>query len=74
MTEVDVRGLSCPLPVVKVKKVLDSGPADEVRVIGDSAESRENVSRLARSRGYEVSAEEAEDGYRLVLSRTERGR
>ena len=67
MIEVDARGLSCPIPVVKTKKALEDNPEERVAVLVESAISRENVSRLAKSKGYLVEAEEAADEYRLVL-------
>ncbi len=30
--------------------------------------SKENVSRLAQSKGYSIKVEEVEDGFRLLLS------
>jgi len=37
-------------------------------VLVESGVSRENVSRLAKSRGYSVTVVDVEDGFRLVLS------
>ena len=68
MIEVDARGLSCPVPVVKTQKALDQNPGGRVTVLVDSQVSRENVSRLARSRGYSVKVEQVLDGYRLQLA------
>jgi len=51
--KLDVRGLSCPIPVIRTKKLIDQGVA-EIQIVGDSAVSRENVSKLARSCGYTV--------------------
>ena len=67
MSEVDVRGFSCPIPVVKTKKAMEESPDEALTVLVESAVSRENVSRLAQSKGYSVEAEEASEGYRLVL-------
>ena len=67
MIEVDVRGLSCPIPVLKTKEAMDDNPEAEIRVFGDTEASKENVSRLARSRGYEVAEEKLGDGYLLTL-------
>jgi tRNA 2-thiouridine synthesizing protein A len=69
MIEVDVRGFSCPIPVVRTKKAMDDNPEDELSVLVDSAVSKENVSRLAQSRGYSVSTNEVEDGFHLSLRR-----
>lgn len=54
METVDVRGLSCPIPVIRTKKAMDAGSA-EILVIGDTEVSRENVQRLAKSQGYAVN-------------------
>ena len=68
MTEVDVRGLSCPIPVVKTKKAMEDNPGEVLTVLLETEVSRENVSRLAESRGYSVSVGEDLDGYKLTLT------
>ena len=68
MMEVDARGFSCPIPVVKTKEVIDNNPNAPLSVLVESEVSKENVSRLARSRGYFVKVERIEDGFRLLLS------
>jgi tRNA 2-thiouridine synthesizing protein A len=60
MIEVDVRGFSCPVPVVRA--------TEPIGVFVESAVSKENVSRLAKSRGYSITVVDVEDGFRLVLS------
>lgn len=67
MIEVDARGLSCPIPVVRTKKAIEENPSAEICVLVDTEVARENVSRLAASRGREVTAETSDDGYRLLL-------
>lgn len=54
MEKVDVRGLSCPMPVIKTKKVIDKG-VTEMLVVGTSQVSKENVCKLAKSSGYEIN-------------------
>lgn len=54
MQKIDVSGLSCPLPVIKTKKVIDQGE-NEIIVVGTSQVSKENVCRLAASSGYSIS-------------------
>jgi len=56
MIEVDVRGLSCPIPVVKTMDAMDENPTAEIVVLCDAEVAKENVSRLARSRGYAIAA------------------
>ena len=68
MIEVDSRGFSCPIPVVKTKKALDENPKESIAVLVDTEVSKENVSRLAKSRGYSVEVEQTEDGFRLLFT------
>ena len=53
MEKIDVRGLSCPMPVIKTKKAMDQG-AKDLLVVGTSQVSKENVLKLARSQGYKA--------------------
>lgn len=59
MEKVDVRGLSCPLPVIKTKKAMDQG-ASEILVVGSTAVSLENISRLAQTRAYQLNIKKAD--------------
>jgi len=68
MIEVDVRGFSCPIPVVKTKKAIEENPKETIIVLLDSAISKENVSRLAKSQGCSVEVEEVGDVFRLHLN------
>ena len=68
MAEVDVRGYSCPIPVVRTKKAMDDNPGDVLTVLVETRVSKENVSRLAESRGYSVREEEVSGEYRLTLT------
>ncbi|MBN1176287.1 MAG: sulfurtransferase TusA family protein [Dehalococcoidales bacterium] len=68
MTEVDVRGYSCPIPVVKTRKAMEENPKEVLSVLVETAVSKENVTRLAESQGYSVEAEEVSGEYRLTLT------
>jgi tRNA 2-thiouridine synthesizing protein A len=68
MVEVDVRGFSCPVPVVRTKKAMESNPEEVLTVMVETAVSKENVSRLAKSQGYSVEVEEVAGEYRLTLT------
>ena len=50
---IDVRGLSCPEPVLKLKQAIDG--ADEIELLADSQTSVDNCSNFARSNGYKVT-------------------
>ena len=68
MIEVDVRGFSCPIPVVRTKKAIEENPEKPVIVLVETAVSKENVSRLAQGKGYSVEVEEVDDGFRILLT------
>jgi len=67
MIEVDARGLSCPIPVVKTRKAISDNPNQPITVLVESEVSRENVTRLAQGQGYNISVESGDDGFRLIL-------
>lgn len=69
MEKVDVRGLSCPIPVIRTKKVIDGG-AREITILGSSAVSRENVSKLARTYGYNIKfTVDDKNDWEMVISK-----
>ena len=68
MIEVDVRGFVCPIPVLRTKQAMEKNKDEEIVVIVDSATSKENVSRLAISKGYSIEAEEVERDFRVKLT------
>ena len=69
MVEVDVRGLGCPVPVIRTKEAMEKNPNQTINVLLDSDAAKENVSRMARSKKYAVKVEQSEDEeYNLVLT------
>ena len=68
MIEVDVRGFSCPVPVVRTKKAMEQNPEEVLNVITETAVSKENVARLAESQGYSVTVAEVSGEYQLTLT------
>jgi len=68
MTEVDARGLSCPIPVAKTKQAMEKTPSDEITVLVDSNVAKENVIRLATSKKYSVDVQAVNnDELKLIL-------
>lgn len=67
MKNVDCRNMACPLPVVTVKRALEEAGAGGVRVLLDDGPPRENVTRFAVNRGYEVTEEAVDGGYLLTI-------
>lgn len=64
---IDCCGLSCPLPVIRVKKVLQEGGVDELKVLVDSPAARDNVTRMAESMGWKITATETDKGFLLII-------
>jgi selenium metabolism protein YedF len=68
--EIDVRGLSCPLPVMETKKVIEASSADVFQVLVDNETSRENVARFARNLGCDVEVnEKGENAFQIDIRR-----
>jgi len=70
--KIDARGLSCPQPVVLVKKAIDKIGKGEIEVLVDTVTSKENVSRLAWNTGFEVSEVEKEKEGEFLLRLSKR--
>jgi selenium metabolism protein YedF len=66
MKTIDCRNLSCPSPVINVKKALQE--QTEIRVLLDDGAPRENVARFSRNRGCRVTEEQ--DGSCWILTIT----
>jgi len=62
--EVDVRGLSCPVPLMQTKKAIEGNP-EEIVVHADSGTAKANVSAFLQDAGYEVSIEQTGEEYRI---------
>lgn len=67
--KIDARGLSCPQPVVLVKKAIDKLGKGEIEVWVDTVTSKENVWRLARNAGFQVTEQEKEGEFILKLAK-----
>jgi len=66
---VDVRGLSCPEPVIRTKEALEAMRSDEVVVLIDREAAKENVLRLARSFGCAVEVVEEDGDFKLTITK-----
>ncbi|MBM3141652.1 MAG: SirA family protein [Chloroflexi bacterium] len=67
---VDARGLSCPQPAMLARQALEKMDKGTIEVLVDSTTARENVSRLARNSGWNVTVEDQPEGsYRIMLKK-----
>ena len=66
---VDARGLLCPEPVLRTKKVIDTISKGSLEVLVDNPAARENVTRLCKNKGWNVDVSEQGADYVLKISR-----
>lgn len=66
MNILDARGLSCPEPVIMIRKAMTS-KENEYEMIVDNVASRENVTRFAEHQGYRVEVKEEDGEYTLHM-------
>lgn len=65
---IDARGLSCPQPVLMTLDEIKAGAAVELVVMVDNDASKENVSRAAKNRGWDVQDIREQDGdYHITI-------
>ena len=68
MNTIDARGLSCPEPVILIRKAMMSKEAS-YEIIVDNIVSRENVTRFAEHQGYQVTVKENQGEYTLSIQK-----
>jgi tRNA 2-thiouridine synthesizing protein A len=70
--ELDLRGLLCPMPMVKVGQSITDVPVGGVlRAVATDVGSMADIPAWAKSTGHElISAEEAGDEYVFLVRRT----
>lgn len=64
----DARGLSCPEPVMLLRRAMNSREATYVMVV-DNVTSRENVTRYAEHQGYTVTVTQNQGEYTLTMKK-----
>lgn len=68
MKMLDARGLSCPEPVIMIRKAMMS-KENQYEMIVDNPTSKENVMRYAEHQGYHVIIEEGNGEYTLRMTK-----
>ena len=68
MKELDVCGLSCPMPLMHTKQALEDGTR-ELLVLADSGTAKANVVALLSDVGFEVTVEDTGAEYRIHATR-----
>jgi len=72
VNEIDARGLSCPMPVIKTKNAIEGMKSGSVVVIVDNGTARDNVTRLAKSKGFNVALEKKGNDIYLTLTKDDK--
>jgi TusA-related sulfurtransferase len=67
--KLDVRGLSCPLPVVKVKNKLTELKEGLLEVLVDTGTARDNIIRMANNNGWKVETKEQGEEHLLIINK-----
>jgi len=65
----DLRGLNCPEPVLRTKKVIDDQTVSSVEALVDSEVNVQNLERLARSQNLFLKKEAVGDHFRISIGR-----
>ena len=66
---VDTRGLSCPMPVIMVQKAVRKDTPATLEVLADAKVAVENITRFARTQGYQVSVSKDGPDFKLTLTK-----
>lgn len=67
MKLLDARGLSCPEPVIMLRKALST--EDACQIIVDNHAAKENTARYGKSQGYQVAVTEQGSEYTLTFTK-----
>jgi tRNA 2-thiouridine synthesizing protein A len=67
--KLDVRGLSCPLPVVKVRNKLTELKEGLLEVLVDTGTAKDNITRMANNNGWKVETKEQGEEYLLNINK-----
>lgn len=67
MREIDVRGLSCPEPIMQVASALKAYPGEELKVLLSEPHSFKNVENYAKDKGLQVEGGAVDLEYELII-------
>jgi TusA-related sulfurtransferase len=65
--KIDARGLSCPQPVILVKRAIEGLDKGCIEILVDTTTSKENISRLAAKFGLQIDIKEMDGEFILKL-------
>ena len=68
MKEIDVRGLSCPEPVLILKNALEANKGDTYKILANEAHTVKNLKNFAETNGKKVDIKEVGVEYEVTVS------
>ena len=66
---IDARGRSCPEPVIMIKSAVDTKPNGQFSILVDTNVAVENISRFAKSKKFNVTVDENDEGFKISLKK-----
>lgn len=66
---IDARDLACPEPVIMTKKAMDGGLSNLTAIVNQDV-AVENISRLAKSQGYDIDVEQVGSDFHIHMNKT----
>lgn len=69
----DLRGLTCPEPVLRTKRILDDSAIERVHALVDDDVCVNNLTRLSRSLKAVATAQKLDGYYEVIIERFEAG-
>lgn len=67
--EVDLRGLVCPEPVLRTKKLLDDEAVKHLELLVESEVNVKNLERLAKSKSVNMTSATKDDYFKVSISK-----
>ena len=68
MIELDTRGLLCPLPVLKLRKLINSTKKkDKIKLMTDDPAAIVDVPHFCNEQGHQILESSKENGYDLFI-------
>ena len=68
MIELDTRGLLCPLPVLKLRKLINSSKKnDKIKLMTDDPAAIVDVPYFCNEQGHQILESSKENGYHLFI-------
>lgn len=65
----DVRGLLCPMPLVKVRKEIEKNAPATLEVLFDEKGALDNVTRFVTGLGYNTEVVKDGPDFKLILTK-----